>query len=191
MDNVVNGAGAHAELLGDVKAAVSALGHVPDGDDVFIGQASARVPVATRHRSVGDLVEMILGRCVPSQVAQSVVRRVAIVVASLHSFWARSYERFKHEALQAEHLLHARGCELDVTVIAAMHGHGALSTPMVPERKPCLVRLDARPDGAVISDYVTGKAGGWFVGNAFSLRVWGHSFHFTTRNTGLRKGAAL
>lgn len=53
---------------------------------------------------MSDLVSLILGVCVPAQIAQSVVSRVRIVVATLQSFWPHANEHGQHKRMNGVEL---------------------------------------------------------------------------------------
>ena len=54
--------------------------------------------------AVLDAVKLIVSRCVPTKVCHLVVKRVAVVVASLHAFWSWPYKGFKHGFVRIDSL---------------------------------------------------------------------------------------
>ena len=67
--------------------------------DIIVGQLGHRMPTAYRRRSVGSAVSGVAFAGSPSEIFKTTIRCIAVVVARLMFWWARSNERLKNQPI--------------------------------------------------------------------------------------------
>jgi hypothetical protein len=83
--------------------AYPAAEHQSDSRYIGARQLTGRVGLSSESSMPCSVVH-IAGSCIPPQVLNPIVRRVAIVVARFHAFGARTHKGFEHEAVNAARL---------------------------------------------------------------------------------------
>lgn len=64
--------------------------------NLFFSKFGCCASLSSVRRSVLNTVKLIVSRCIPAQIFKSIVHWIAVVVASLHAFWAQANKRLKN-----------------------------------------------------------------------------------------------
>ena len=67
-----------------------------NGAHLRFGKFGSSATLSTIGSSMFGAVKLIVARRIPSQIIKSIVKRISVIVTSLHAFWARTNECFKY-----------------------------------------------------------------------------------------------
>ena len=71
----------------------------PNPEHVIVGELSVNRTHSNARSTVSALIQNVVFSRVPSKIRDVVVERIAVVMASIHAFRARSNKRFKYESM--------------------------------------------------------------------------------------------
>lgn len=132
-----------------------------DGSNISLGEFGVGVSAASAIRAVPNTISLIGLWRTPAKVAQMVVRAISVVMAALHSRWARADKRLKYKTVDGAVLSGAKHNHL---MAKPADGPRSKSLPIAPLNPLASIspaehyRVPTRPHGAVAADPVAGKA---------------------------------
>ena len=75
-----------------------------DRINLGLRQFVCAAPLSAIGRAVQNLVCMVVFAGIPTKIADVVIRRIAVIVATLHAIWARADERRQNQSVWAANL---------------------------------------------------------------------------------------
>ena len=179
INNLANVTALQSEIVGYGLSRFAILGTLTYLANKIVGKSSKWMSFTFLHAVRFHIFDISI-MCIPTQIFETVVTSVAVVVTSLHSWWTRANESGKDNAMDMHGVLLSEGVnknhDLPTILVVGARFEFAPSVCVSP------LVLVARQDVSVWMGTVTGKI--WYRLTMF-WQCWNscvvHSIHYITQ----------